>query len=231
MQVISLEVASWLIPMTTILPKPFLRQIIWSLSWFDHLIYEDLRETYDGPLFDYAFDYLSTANHTIDNMLFIGHSLGGVMAQIVASQLYGLQKQDISFLNDSVIKSFGFSSPGLLLSARKFNVNIDDLVQTATILKAEHDFLAAVDSQVGLVQDLKCVFANQIWGCHRMQNAVCTLNDQCPNDLSHHPQLVSLYCEYVADYPGYNMLHVWQNHVRNDSSNDFCYECDRVELF
>ncbi len=218
--------------MTTILPKPFLRQIILSLSWFDGIVYEDVRETYDGPLFDYAFEYLSTANHTMDNFILVGHSLGGALSEIVAAQLYGLQKQGtLPLSNSTVIKSFGFSSPGLDLSSRRFIVNIDDLYETATITETEYDLAAHVDSQVGMVQDVDCIFEDLAGGCHFIQNVICTLRDHCDTESSQNPLLVDLYCEYVHEYPGYNMFHVWQNHIRNDSAAGFCYECDDVDMF
>ena len=229
-QVMGIEAASWLIPMTTILPKPFLRQIIWSLSWFDHIIYADVRLTYDGPLFDYAFDYLSTANHTIDDLLFVGQSLGGSISEIVAAQLYGLQKQD-TLLSNTSMRAFAFSSPGLSLSSRKFNVDVEDLRKTATVIISENDLLAEIDEQVGMVQDIDCVFEDIVLGCHRIQNSVCALQDSCDAHISHHPLLVSLYCDYVAEYPSYNMLHVWQQYIRNDSEAGFCHDCDRVDMF
>ena len=99
-----IQMASWIIPMTTILPKSFLREVIWKMSMFEEIIDEDIRKTYDEPLFDYAFDYLSNSNGSVDDLFFVGHSLGGAIAQIVAAQLHGLQKQ--AFFPDKVINIF-----------------------------------------------------------------------------------------------------------------------------
>ena len=196
--------------MTTILPKSFLRRVISKLSLFDEIIDEDIRETYDGPLFDYAFDYLSTSNGSVDDLFFVGHSLGGAIAQIVAAQLHGLQKHGhLAESNDTAIRSFAFNSPGLLLNSRKFSVNIDDLYETATIIDSEHDVVGDVDEHVGMVQDIDCVFEDVIGGCHRIMNAVCTLLEHCDATQSHNPDLLQLFCEYSEENPGVTMTDVY----------------------
>ena len=205
-----IQTASWLIPMTTILPKPFLRRMIWSVSWFDDIIDEDIRQTYDAPLFEYAFDYLSNSNGSVDDFFFVGHSLGGALAQIVAAQLHGLQKHGhLEESKETAIRSFAFNSPGLLLNSRKFSVNIDDLYETATIIDSEHDVVGDVDEHVGMVQDIDCVFEDVIGGCHRIMNAVCTLLEHCDATQSHNPDLLQLFCEYSEENPGVTMTDVY----------------------
>ena len=88
-----LQLASWVIPLTTILPPSVLRQVIWRLGFFDEIINKDIRETYDAPLSDYIFNYLTTSNHSVNDLIFTGHSLGGAISQVVAAQLHGLQKR------------------------------------------------------------------------------------------------------------------------------------------
>merc|ERR1719474_895589 len=171
------------------------------MSWFDEIIDQNLRKTYDVPLFEYAFNHLNDANHSVDDLFFVGHSLGGTIAEIVAAQLHGVQKRghlDGTQGADTSMRSFAFSAPGLLLNSRKFSVNIADLHETATIINAEHDLLVGVDEHVGLLQDIDCVFEDIWYGCHTIQNAICTLYEHCDANQSHHPEMLAAFCDYDA---------------------------------
>ena len=196
--------------MTTLLPRSFIANIVHQGTRLDGLISNDLRESYDGPIFEYARNLLENTTEPIDSLYFVGHSLGGALAQIVAAQLHGLQKQgDLAGSEDTAIRSYAFNSPGLLLSSRKFSVNIDDLYETATIIDSENDVVGDVDVHIGSVYDIDCVFEDVLAGCHRIQNAICALYEHCDATQSHNPDLLQSFCEYSEDNPGAVMTDVY----------------------
>lgn len=82
------QIFSWVVPLTTILPKAFIRQYIKLISIFEDIIAPNIRETFDEPIYQYVKEHIlkqqeTESLRTNDTVLFIiGHSLGGAIAQI-----------------------------------------------------------------------------------------------------------------------------------------------------
>lgn len=83
-----MQVSSWTIPMTSIVPRQLIANMVDGASRFDGVINRDLREQYDGPIFEYARSLLEDTEKSIDSLYFVGHSLGGALSKIVAAQIY-----------------------------------------------------------------------------------------------------------------------------------------------
>jgi lipase ATG15 len=94
----------------------------------------------------------------------VGHSLGGSLAKI-AGCLTNTQ-------------AVGFSSPGILLSRRKFGIEKHDVQSLVTNVYAENDIVPWVDQMGGIMQQVQC--PDGLW-CHRMSNIICELWRKCPN--------------------------------------------------
>lgn len=103
---------------------------------------------------------------------------------------------------DSIeIRSFGFSTPGLLFNAKKFSVNLADLRQTAVIVRPEYDAASSIDVHIGSVHDVACV-KNEFLGCHQMYNSICSLMTHCDVYRAKNPRLADAFCKsrpYLAD--------------------------------
>jgi len=94
----------------------------------------------------------------------VGHSLGGSLAKITGC----LTKT----------RAVGFSSPGILLSRRKFGIDKHDVQSLVTNIYAENDVVPWVDQMGGVTQQVQC--PDGLW-CHRMSNIICELWRKCPN--------------------------------------------------
>lgn len=85
-----IQFSSWTIPMTTLLPRGFIANIVYQGTKLDGVISNDLREQYDGPIFEYARSLMEDTTDSMDSLYFVGHSLGGGLAKIVGAQIYRL---------------------------------------------------------------------------------------------------------------------------------------------
>eukprot|EP01083_Nonionella_stella_P303674 1052116_1 len=146
----------------------------------------EIRQQFDEPLFEYLYEYLSHTNNTLNALYLSGHSLGGAISQIVASQLYrAYQSKQLQLhqSNDLEIKSFSVSAPGLVWNSRKFSIDVSDLYNTGTIINPNHDMMTGIDKNGGLTQKIEC---NQEWAfeCHSILNTVAQLSDNCEADKS-----------------------------------------------
>merc|ERR1712176_1267045 len=152
---------------------------------------DDLREQYDGPIFEYARSLMEDTTNTMDSLYFVGHSLGGGLAKIVGAQIYralndgNIVNDDQSLIEDVEIKTFALASPGLSYGARKFSVHIEDVYETAVEIRPENDPVSAIDEHVGQAAFVECLEESMI-ECHLGINTICSLMQKCNAYKLHH---------------------------------------------
>ena len=196
-----MQMSSWTIPMTLILPRTTIANMVHFGAMLEGIISESLREQYDGPIFDYARSLLQNTTDPIDSLYFVGHSLGGGLAKIVGAQIYrALENGHInntmnqSLIDDVEIKSFALASPGLSFGARKFSVHIEDIYRTAVEIRPELDMISAIDVHMGAVNFVEC-FEHDPIACHLGINTICKMMSECNVYKLHNPDLVATWCE------------------------------------
>lgn len=106
------------------------------------------------------------------NVVLVGHSLGGAVAHLVGNKIG--------------TRSVGFSSPGLVLSHKKFGVSLARLHQFATTIVSSHDIVPLIGGQGGELHHVECV-AKRRELCHAMEFAVGALWHACPSIRSQYP--------------------------------------------
>eukprot|EP01083_Nonionella_stella_P082022 226316_1 len=205
-QVMLLQVASWVIPITTILPQQFLINIVSFTSKLEGGVEHDMRQRYDIPLFEYTLDYVDALQYEVDSLYFVGHSLGGSIGAAVAAQIFGVFHDsnyfaDNEWIRNLQIKSFALSAPGMTYSSRKFNVNLRDLYSTQTTIKPRHDLIAAIDKPTGLVQSIECRWGSTFAACHQIHISIHELiRSGCNLYHSHNPSMFKAMYSDVTQY-------------------------------
>ena len=197
-QVGLIGVTSFIVPITSLLPSVAIARIIDASSRFEGFIDAAIRESYDGPVFEYVYNYLQQSDTpNMTSLFFAGHSLGGALGQIVGAQINNVRRRGLlpTSLSQLEIKSFALASPGVVLNARKFAVHIEDLYETAIILKPRHDVVSEIDIQSGSVNQFACL-KDEMLPCHLLLNSICALMRDCDAYQSNNPDLIAAYCEY-----------------------------------
>lgn len=92
-----------------------------------------------------------------------GHSLGGVIAAIVASRIS--------------LPTLAISPPGTLFSAARFDTNFENCQEYLTIVQPNKDLVPTVDHQVGFVQHIAC--DKSTFDCHKLVTTLETLYLTC----------------------------------------------------
>ena len=208
-----IQLSSWTIPMTSILPRGFIANLVYQGSMFDGVISNDLREQYDAPIFEYARSLLQNTTASVDALYFVGHSLGGGLAKVVGAQIYRAlidgfvnNSYDQSLIENVEIKSFALASPGLSFGARKFSVHIEDIYKTAVEIRPEYDLVSAVDVHVGSVSFVECL-EDDVIECHLGINTICSMMLQCNAYRLHNPDLVAAWCK--KEDSAVPLMNVW----------------------
>merc|ERR1712187_419717 len=75
------------------------------------------------------------ASHPNDEYVITGHSLGGGLAQIVASRMR--------------LPSLVWSAPGVVYSARRFNISLEYSKRNVVVVIPDEDVVPRVDKQAG----------------------------------------------------------------------------------
>jgi len=106
------------------------------------------------------------SNHTV---FLTGHSLGGGIAQIVASR--------------TQIPAVVFSAPGVVYSASKFGMHMQECRRKVWVVMPDQDVVPRVDLQAGTVQQILCRDPNgeaeYAWLCHSIQRTACEIFRMC----------------------------------------------------
>ena len=112
-------------------------------------------------------------------MYFVGHSLGGGIAQIVAANLHE-NHEDLNL--GSNVQSYGVCSPGTLMSSAKFGFSVEALDITSSSLLPRRDVVSMIDDHGGSIQYSECN-ADSFQTCHYLENVLCELFRGCPMSL------------------------------------------------
>lgn len=175
-EVATLQMFSWIIPLTTILPISFIRDFIFYSSVPEGIIDPALRDRYDTPIYHWIKSNInqSLIESGVDknvSVLIVGHSLGGGIAEILASKF-----TDEGYVN---VYSFGLSSPGTVFSSRKFGFSVQALDKSSTSLLPRRDPVSAMDMHGGVQQLIECN-AKDMLGCHSSVRSFCEIQWHCP---------------------------------------------------
>ena len=209
-----MQISSWTIPMTSILPRTFIANMVHTATLFDGIISRSMRAQYDEPIYEYAWSVLEDTTVPIDSLYFAGHSLGGGLAKIVGAQVYRaledgyITNTDQTLIDDVEIHSFALASPGLAYGARKFSVHVEDVIKTAVEIRPELDMVSMIDVHLGRAGFVECPAGDMI-KCHLGMNVICPMMTQCNVYRLHNPDLVATWCEKSDS--GVLLMNVWNS--------------------
>ena len=158
--VISLQAISFLVPLTA-WPSDAIADLVYAGSAIHNL--------FPAPPHEYFRDVEQYARHVMasgdaQNLVLVGHSLGGALAKIVGSRLG--------------VSAVAYSSPGIVLSRRKWGVSVEDINSYVVNVVAGNDFVPMVDEHGGVVVNVDCG-AGVGPRCHEMERTVCELDARC----------------------------------------------------
>merc|ERR1719204_2705632 len=105
-------------------------------------------------------------------VLFLGHSLGGGVAQICAAKLWENHKNTASF---------SLSGPGTKYSTKKFGFSRNALRFTSINVIGERDPIPLVGDHEGLLTTLKCR-RELVSECHLVGQSMCEIAGSCWNN-------------------------------------------------
>merc|ERR1712032_1327231 len=131
-----------------------------------------LRNRYDEPINDYIAENVMNQGNESMIVLLAGHSLGGGVAEIVAAKY-----ADDGYDN---VYSFGLSSPGTLMSSKKFGFSVEALDKSSISLLPRRDPISSVDVHGGTTQIMECD-AKAMLGCHLSTRSFCEIYRECTN--------------------------------------------------
>eukprot|EP01083_Nonionella_stella_P097971 275422_1 len=184
-QICTLQLFSWVVPLTTVLPVAFVRDFVRLSAIPEGMIDPTLRERYDGPIYDYVWNNLSSALNTNKTIFIMGHSLGGGIAEIVAAKY-----ADKGYKN---VYSFGLSSPGTLWSSSKFGFSVEALDKTSISVLPRRDIVPIADRHGGVVQEIEC-HAKDTISCHEASRSFCEVYHNCGDRLTRNLTFANCVC-------------------------------------
>lgn len=166
-----LQGVGYFVPVLNFIPESSTRRLI----AFRNDMIDSTAKVY-GPLLDYAKDL--TEKNKDDELVIVGHSLGGLLASIVTAHLKRMQKENQ--LDKRIhIRSIVFSSPGVYYNRDAFGLKSFDEVQRSLInVIPDNDIVPLIDKQVGATQRINCNRRNAMH-CHEIYQTVCELWRAC----------------------------------------------------
>jgi len=179
----SLQIINVFIPLLVFWPISLTSYLVWVLSSLEGWIGGRVAmNDYLDQIFDYVDDMLPAWQTYVNNTMgtnisvkMIGHSLGGGLANLVASKEYG-QYMDYDVLPR--VTSFGVAPVGTTYSSRKFGFPWQAVSATETSVYAKRDIVPLVDSHTGLTDVIPCN-EETIVECHSVLFTLCELWRQC----------------------------------------------------
>eukprot|EP01127_Copromyxa_protea_P003608 TRINITY_DN1340_c0_g2_i1.p1 TRINITY_DN1340_c0_g2~~TRINITY_DN1340_c0_g2_i1.p1 ORF type:complete len:633 (+),score=86.68 TRINITY_DN1340_c0_g2_i1:220-2118(+) len=135
--------------------------VLWAS--FTEKLLSNREYSYYLPLLEYVERTINETSYP-GPKIFTGHSLGGAIAKIVGVKL-----------NTTAVV---FEAPGLLYSSKKFDLDTLALQRLVVNVALSNDIVAAVDKQVGLVQNVPCPSSNPLT-CHSLRTGLCILFQSC----------------------------------------------------
>jgi lipase ATG15 len=108
------------------------------------------------------------------HILLTGHSLGGAVASIVASQMG--------------VKAVAFSAPGVMLARRKFDFSLRSLHQNVMTVISSNDIVPAIGEHGGELHHVECLAATREL-CHAMEFMIGSLWRSCSSIRAKFPSI------------------------------------------
>lgn len=151
-----LQALSKIVPILSLLPVALVQSIVGFTGNADVKLWNELE------------DSIMAGQSDGDAMVLTGHSLGGLIAQIVAAR--------------QQLPALVFSSPGVLYSARRFQI-LPESARHVVVLVPDGDVISTVDEQAGVVQRIACLEKNgqaaSAAKCHRLRKTACEVWRAC----------------------------------------------------
>ncbi|CAD2215724.1 Lipase (class 3), putative [Angomonas deanei] len=118
--------------------------------------------------------YIGSQRDHPGHVLITGHSLGGAVAAVLASQLE--------------VPAVLFSAPGIVLSRKKFNVELRALQKYVLTIVQSNDIVPMMGSHGGEVQHMECLAQTKEL-CHAMEFIIGSLWRSCESIRNKYPSL------------------------------------------
>ncbi|CAE7258550.1 Kidins220 [Symbiodinium microadriaticum] len=151
-----LQALSKIVPILSLLPVPLVQSIVGHTGLADTYMWDGLERAIDKD------------HRKSDVSVLTGHSLGGCIAQIVAGRRQ--------------LSALVFSSPGLLYSARRFDVSPESIRHVVAVVP-DGDVISSVDEHAGVVQRIACRTltgqAGSTAACHGLRKTACEVWRAC----------------------------------------------------
>ena len=181
-----LRTVSIFIPISNVFPTVFLQNYVdRAIHISEYLVSGTThKKIFVDNVYNYIrwnlYDKISRNNNNTDyNLYIIGHSLGGAIANIVASQLHYE-----GYIN---IKPITFNAPGLLWSSRYFRIDDYSYESISYQFLMSNDIVSnAVDIHIGEQLWFECNSQQRTLSCHILDNYYVEILNHCStNNIKH----------------------------------------------
>lgn len=169
----ALRVMDYFVPISTLVSTSVILEFVVFADALQSIFYpRDFLTTtnYNQKVMDYVE---KETNGTNDDhfVIFTGHSLGGLVAEISAAKFYETYHRNV--------RSLSIANPGALWTAGKFNINIRTFQLTSTSINAERDVVPLYSGKPGgMAATIKCrvpYYAD----CHSKDLLFCEMIRTC----------------------------------------------------
>jgi len=169
----ALRVMDYFVPISTLVSTSVILEFVVFADALQSIFYpKDFLTTtnYNQKVMDYVE---KETNGTNDDhfVIFTGHSLGGLVAEISAAKFYETYHRNV--------RSLSIANPGALWTAGKFNINIRTFQLTSTTINAERDIVPLYSGKPGgMAATIKCrvpYYAD----CHSKDLLFCEMVRTC----------------------------------------------------
>jgi lipase ATG15 len=167
------HILSCFVPGTSILPSSLVSDFIHAVSMVEMVrdtgTWKSLQRDEPGAFNTNTLDYYRGLFHHVllnqdQQLVLVGHSLGGAVAQIVGSHLG--------------IPALGFSSPGLVLSRKKFGLSMKELNRFSTTVISSDDLVPMIGGHTGELHHIECTTTTREL-CHAMEMILASMWNDC----------------------------------------------------
>ena len=140
-EILVLFIFNRVIPIFGSMPNEIIQTIIKQASIFEqYVLYSDLENRFHNGMMQYIETFIKKQNNSL---LISGHSLGGIIATIVAAKLRDKHWP---------VKSMAINSPGIYFLIKKFGIKIQHLRKISTSILSAYDVLSqSIGENTGLV--------------------------------------------------------------------------------
>lgn len=161
-----LQVFEMVVPVLSMLPED-------QVQWLIQRTNFDSRD--ESQVWEEIQSYVNQSqhDHPDDFFIFTGHSLGGGIAQIVASRMS--------------LPAVVWSAPGMVYSAKRFGADIQNAMRNIWVVMPQNDVVPQVDLQAGSIQKIECRAWDGSQGaaivCHSLKKSCCEVWRVCGDTL------------------------------------------------